>query len=159
MDDPSLLEEKTQSWVWKEQLRDLEAQKDAILKNESGLVGPDVIAELKEYLADKMDDSDSGVEIEKDDIEKLATDAAKAKEQLESIAAEELKIQQMLSKQFADLKKVPYRLHSVFIHRGTSTLSAYRACSNAYITLRLCLFRSLLDLHLRLCCADLAQVQ
>ncbi|KAI9813536.1 MAG: ubiquitin-specific protease ubp2 [Thelocarpon impressellum] len=124
--DPSLLEKRRQSWKWKEDLRRLETRREALGGTDVDMSVPDMLHLTKHWLEDVRSDDKSDLTIKEPGMSvALADEAEGVRRELDEIDASIWDIQNKLESQFADLQALPYRLQSVFIHRGTATFGHY----------------------------------
>ncbi|KAI9840285.1 MAG: ubiquitin-specific protease ubp2 [Thelocarpon superellum] len=124
--DPVVLEKRRATWRWKEELRRLEARREELSKTEVNMDVSDMLRMTKDWL---MDLQQSGV----DDLvvldpglsDVLASESDEIKREVAEIDAAIWDMKQALEQQFSGLQRLPYRLQSVFIHRGTATFGHY----------------------------------
>lgn len=125
-DDPELLKRRRQCWQWKEEVLALEKRKAQLASSDLNMDVPEILEALQGYLRQisSLEEPDqvaySPTLIQ--DLEQFAKDAREESESLESKIRD---LQTNIASQFNDLREIPYRLHSVFIHRGSHTSGHY----------------------------------
>ncbi|KAI9825184.1 MAG: hypothetical protein M1819_000589 [Sarea resinae] len=134
MDDGAELIQRRESvWQWKDELRKLESRRDELTTTELGMPVPEMLELTKKYLTDIQTDDDTDeaidliepLEIDPWVIEALGERSNEIKAELAYIDTSIKTIKTQISSQFTDLRNLPYRLHSVFIHRGSVSFGHY----------------------------------
>ncbi|KAH0542358.1 hypothetical protein FGG08_003203 [Glutinoglossum americanum] len=133
--DPILMSRRERTWQWKEELLKLERRRREALANtgksftQANLNVVDMLNLTKDWLEDIQAASewgmDDGLVVEPDIPLALEKEAENAMMELQHINASIEDLQYQLSRQFSDLRQRAYRLHSVFIHRGTVSFGHY----------------------------------
>ncbi|KAI9807762.1 MAG: hypothetical protein M1825_005067 [Sarcosagium campestre] len=130
-DDPELIRKRQESWIWKEKLKLLGARRELLSKSEVDMNIPEMIGALNKWLRE-VDHQEYNSPIGSDPItvdtsltESLDSIAQRVSTSLEDIEVEIVDLESKLSNQFKDMQRLPYRLQSVFIHRGTATFGHY----------------------------------
>ncbi|KAJ6099530.1 hypothetical protein N7467_001065 [Penicillium canescens] len=125
---------RNKAWEWKATLKTLEARREELLKQPDFDDGIDM-AELFRKTGDTISnlresDSDSGPDSlasmlspQLSDSVNFLSEAAQA--ELESIDQELKDTRTMISTQFSDYQKLPYRLYAVFVHHGSVSFGHY----------------------------------
>ncbi|MCJ1311014.1 ubiquitin-specific protease ubp2 [Agyrium rufum] len=145
--DKDLASRRQDCWQWKKELARLELQRVKLANTKLGIDLPDALDAAAQYIerCTKIAMPDP-IEIEPQVIESLKQAAAEARADLEALDARIGHLSASISSQFSDLRKLPYRLHSVFIHRGQVSsghywiyiydfvLSKWRKYNDEYVT-------------------------
>ncbi|KAL8760403.1 MAG: hypothetical protein Q9199_000027 [Rusavskia elegans] len=122
-DDKDLIQRRTQSWDWKRQLRQLEARREDLMQTDLKMEASDLLNTTAGCLDEISKEGDIGVTAGLQEAIKEA--AGEAKEELDSIKSLIKDLTANIRSQFVDRRKLPYRLQSAFIHRGTATSGHY----------------------------------
>ncbi|KAI9038196.1 ubiquitin-specific protease UBP2 [Aspergillus affinis] len=130
---PEILDRRRQCWEWKDNIRKLEARRDELLRVEEtdSLDMPTLFNSAREGLEDLntlKDDSefaDDAIDVNPQLFPELEQLSQLARSQLSSIDQEIKDTQTMISSQFADSRRLPYRLYAVFVHHGSVTFGHY----------------------------------
>ncbi|KAL8814923.1 MAG: hypothetical protein Q9223_005893 [Gallowayella weberi] len=122
-EDQDLIQRRTQTWKWKRQLGQLEARRHELMQTNLDMDVPDLLAATEECLLQLSEDDDFG--ITEDLQEAIKQAAAEAREELDSLNNHIKDLTSNISSQFVDRRNLPYRLQSVFIHRGSATAGHY----------------------------------
>ncbi|EYE91140.1 ubiquitin-specific protease UBP2 [Aspergillus ruber CBS 135680] len=130
---PEILKRREQSWEWKKSLRKLEARRAELLrKNESdGLDMPTLFSSTKDLLDDlnSMKEDPEAAQDALDINPQLASEFGQFSQitqtELSHIEKEIRDTQTMISNQFAEYRHLAYRLHAVFVHRGSVSFGHY----------------------------------
>jgi ubiquitin carboxyl-terminal hydrolase 25/28 len=131
--DPSLNESspdigqlRQKAWDLKKKLSTLQQQKEALTKTDIDATIPDTLNGAKEFVkVYESIDIDDMVIIDQD-VSRILEDAAtQANQKLESINHNIQTFSSELNNLFAADRKVAYRLHAVFMHRGSSSFGHY----------------------------------
>ncbi|KAL4892646.1 hypothetical protein BDV59DRAFT_193527 [Aspergillus ambiguus] len=130
---PEVVNRRRQCWEWKKTLKQLEARRDELLrKNEAdGMDVPtlldsasEVLEELKS-IKDSADGADDAIDIGPEISSGLVQLSEVARSELISIDQEIKNLHTMISSQFADYRRLAYRLYAVFIHSGSVSFGHY----------------------------------
>ncbi|KAI9773334.1 MAG: ubiquitin-specific protease ubp2 [Geoglossum simile] len=135
---PAIMSLREETWQWKEQLLKLERRKRELMQTEARystffplakLSVADLFSITKDWLEDIQTADewgmDDGLAIGSDVPRALEEEAENARKELELIEARIEDLQMRLNEQFSGLRERAYRLHSVFIHRGTVSFGHY----------------------------------
>ncbi|KAL8804517.1 MAG: hypothetical protein Q9182_002525 [Xanthomendoza sp. 2 TL-2023] len=123
-EDQDLIQRRAQTWKWKRQLGQLEARRHELMQTNLHMDVPDLLAATEECLLQlSKDDDDFG--ITEGLQEAIRQAAAEAREELDSINHHIKDLTSKINSQFVDRRNLPYRLQSVFIHRGSATAGHY----------------------------------
>jgi len=127
MDNPDLKERREQTWKLKDELRTLLKRKDELTKTFVGVDVPKVLDTLTDFMEDIKD-----LQTEEDD---LRTDPAlpaalnrrstAVRVALDTIKSETVALESKIKEAFTDKRNHGYRIHSVFIHRGSVSFGHY----------------------------------
>lgn len=125
-DDPELLKRRRECWQWKQEILALEKRKAQLASSDLGMNVPEVLEALQGYLRQisSLEEPDQ-IEYPPSLIQDLEQFAKEAREESESLESKIRDLQTNIASQFNDLREIPYRLHSVFIHRGSHTSGHY----------------------------------
>ncbi|KAJ5972050.1 uncharacterized protein N7479_001968 [Penicillium vulpinum] len=145
--NPDVVDRRNQCWEWKAALKTLEARREDLLraKEGSGVDMATLFRKVKTALQDVNSietDFETGaeaeveveVEVESDLMNSMASMelldeleglAHKAETELQAVNQEIKDTQTMISSQFADFDKLPYRLYAVFVHHGSVSFGHY----------------------------------
>lgn len=118
-EDADLLERRRQCWQWKDEVLSLEKRRAQLSNSEQGMDVPEVLEALQGYLQQisSSDDPDS-IKCSPNLIQDLEHFAREARAELEALESKIRDLNSSIASQFNDLRKIPYQLQSVFIHRG-----------------------------------------
>ncbi|KAK7528055.1 uncharacterized protein IWZ02DRAFT_143660 [Phyllosticta citriasiana] len=119
LDNVKVAETRQISWEKKARVRDLRERREKLVSTQVDLRLPDALLATSEYLSD-IDDSassDCSVAAMK---EKLTTKAKRLDSEIGRLDERIAELESENSLLFAGLKEHPYRLHSLFIHRGST---------------------------------------
>jgi ubiquitin carboxyl-terminal hydrolase 25/28 len=124
-----LLERRQKQWDLTKKLKALEARKAALNKTELQVSLAEAVDEAANFLANVVKDREDGsVEmggVTIFDTQELHESARHLETEAQSLDAQMKEIDAQISSLFEDCKDHPYRLHSVFIHRGTAAGGHY----------------------------------
>ncbi|KAI9822563.1 MAG: ubiquitin-specific protease ubp2 [Pycnora praestabilis] len=124
--DSALMERREESWKWKDQLRVLEARRTALTKTDMDIDLPDALDLAKGYLSSIQGSEDDDLIIINPDLtQTLEQKASEVRDEVRDIESGIKDLKAQIASQFTDLRKLPYRLHSVFIHRGSVSFGHY----------------------------------
>ena len=124
--DKELLAKRQECWKWKQDLAALQARKTQLTKTELGLSVPDILTSTVKYIQEVANlDPEDPIEMEPDVVADIESAAKDATEEIIGIDERMKTLTTNISSQFADLRTLPYRLHSVFIHRGMVSSGHY----------------------------------
>ncbi|KAL6721170.1 ubiquitin-specific protease ubp2 [Lecanora helva] len=119
--DFDLLERRRQCWRWKREKEFLEQRRDQLLNTatNAGLDSPSSLRCLGDYLRDHSSEK-RGARLNFDPllIQKIEAAAQVVSEELEIIENKLRDLASNIASQFHDLRRMPYSLQSVFVHRG-----------------------------------------
>lgn len=117
--DADLMQRRRECWEWKKQLANLESQKAELATSDIGMDMPQILEATYGYLRQihDLDDKDP-IKVPPSLLQVLENAATEAKKELESLELHIRDLKSNIASQFNDLQKIPYRLQSVFIHRG-----------------------------------------
>ncbi|RPA79792.1 cysteine proteinase [Ascobolus immersus RN42] len=121
----TIMNRREESWKWKAEIAKLEKRKEDLTKSmipDQGLA--EVLNQTSEFLRN-LEETCEEIKIDPSLNPKLEESAAKIKSELEDIEEEIKNYQSRLAQQFTDLRSTPYRIHSVFIHRGSASSGHY----------------------------------
>ncbi len=124
--DPDLMQRRRECWIWKRLLDDLEKRKLELATTKLGTSLPELLTSTTGYLdqfaaadvATSTSTDASVLEIPSTLIQNINKTGEELKQEVESIEREMKTLVTSINSQFNDLRKLPYRLQSVFIHRG-----------------------------------------
>jgi ubiquitin carboxyl-terminal hydrolase 25/28 len=139
---PDLDQRRQERWAWRKELVALIEQRDLLKKSQvrfitslcdhlsanrfqAGLEMPDVLRCAADFLQQCSEFDSNTLNIQPEIIEFLERAAEHTRTQLSDLESQIQTLQTKISTQFADLRSLPYRLHSVFIHRGESNSGHY----------------------------------
>ncbi|KAI9651675.1 MAG: ubiquitin-specific protease ubp2 [Trizodia sp. TS-e1964] len=124
--DSPLMQKRIDTWKWKEELQACEDKMSELMNKDIGLLAPDLLYRGKDWMLDiQIEEIDNlGVgHINTADALEIA--AIKLNEDLERYDGRMSDLKLNLDNQFIDLRRHGYRLHSVFIHRGSVSFGHY----------------------------------
>ncbi|MCJ1432616.1 ubiquitin-specific protease ubp2 [Xylographa pallens] len=117
--DSDLAQRRQACWAWKKDLAKLDTRRTELTKTEMDMDMPAILSSAAEYLRQcTSDESGDPIEVEPELLASLEKASSKATAELSEIEEQMKTLSTNINSQFADLRKLPYRLHSVFIHRG-----------------------------------------
>jgi ubiquitin carboxyl-terminal hydrolase 25/28 len=136
-DDKDILDKREEVFEWKNQIRTLKETKSEILKvdEESKLNIVDALSVTKKYLESIQGKAKEG-EVESQEvspaaavsdstIEHLDSEISRLKNQIYEIDSIISEVEDKISGQFENYKKVAYSIFAVFIHRGEANYGHY----------------------------------
>ncbi|KAF6241209.1 hypothetical protein HO173_001003 [Letharia columbiana] len=117
--DADLMQRRRECWEWKKQLTKLESRRVELATSDMGMDMPEILEATSDFLRQipDLDDKDP-IEVPPGLLQVLDNAATEAKVELESLDLQIRDLKSHIASQFNDLQKLPYRLQSVFIHRG-----------------------------------------
>ena len=124
--DADLMQRRRECWSWKRRLGDLGKRKLGLTTTELGTSLPELLTSTSGYL-DQFASADiatststdaSVVEIPSTLLQNINVIGEELKQEIGSIEREMKSLMASIDSQYNDLRKLPYRLQSVFIHRG-----------------------------------------
>jgi ubiquitin carboxyl-terminal hydrolase 25/28 len=122
MSTPEILEKRRQAWIGRAQLRILQDKRDTLTKTATGLDIPQTMTSTQDYLQQIAGNAAAlGVDADLIDtplLEALGSSAAAAHRQIEALNSDISQHEQKVDNLFAEDRKLPYRLHAVFMHRS-----------------------------------------
>ena len=123
--DPDLMQRRRECWDWKTHLAEYEKRKLELTTAHLGMSLPELLASTTGYLEQLTSDEIITTSTETDLIkasptliENLKIAGEETKKEVESVELEIKNLKTNINSQFNDLRNIPYRLQSVFIHRG-----------------------------------------
>lgn len=117
--DADLMQRRRECWEWKKQLAKLESRSAELATSDMGMDMPEILEATCGFLRQIPDlDDEDPIEVPPDLLQELDKAATEAKKELESLELQIRDLKSHIASQFNDLQKIPYRLQSVFIHRG-----------------------------------------
>ncbi|KAH8819632.1 hypothetical protein F5884DRAFT_20818 [Xylogone sp. PMI_703] len=116
--DSLLMQRRRETWNWKNQLKNLEARKAALLTTETSLTVPEALVATKDFINTLQEEAIDGVEIDPELNNSLEQRIAEINQELADIELEITRINQKLNEQYTDMRQYEYKLQTVFIHRG-----------------------------------------
>ena len=123
--DPDLMQRRRECWVWKKRLADFEKRKLELTTAHIGMSLPELLTSTTGYLeqvaTNDIATNPTGidlVEISPTLIQNLNDAGVETTQEVKSIEREIKTLETSINSQFNDLRNIPYRLQSVFIHRG-----------------------------------------
>ncbi|KAK8254483.1 hypothetical protein HDK77DRAFT_2653 [Phyllosticta capitalensis] len=117
LDTEQVMKIRQLSWEKKARVRELRARREELVSTQVNLRYPEVLLATSQYLSDLVDSGDTDVEVPKD---RLESRAKKLEAEIEILDQEISQIEAENRSLFSELKQHPYRLHSLFIHRGNT---------------------------------------
>ena len=124
-DDPDLKQRRHECWDWKKRLNELENRKSRLAMSHWKATVPEILAYSTGYLEQLASVDVATASMESDAIkvsptliQDITTASNEAKEEVKSIDQHIKTLTTSINSQFNDLRNIPYRLQSVFIHRG-----------------------------------------
>ncbi|KAI9717372.1 MAG: hypothetical protein M1812_004724 [Candelaria pacifica] len=122
----ALMQRREEAWRWKERVRELEARKAVLTHTDIDVDLPEVLDMTQGYLMElQSSEDDDVVMVNPDVLQTLNDKAAGMRRELELIETEIMHLNTSITSQFTDLRALSYRLHSVFIHRGSVSFGHY----------------------------------
>lgn len=123
--EDQMLEKRRKSWYWKAELEDLKHRKAELTAKEIGIDMSDAVQITRGYLADLSEAAnDIGIEvdtIDQDLLDALEIMAVDVRKETAEINTKIGKLEMKLSSLFSEDNELLYRLHAVFVHRGSSS--------------------------------------
>ncbi|KAK8186701.1 hypothetical protein BC567DRAFT_259913 [Phyllosticta citribraziliensis] len=117
LDNETVMEKRQISWERKARVKALKERREKLVSTQVNLRLPDALLATSEYLSDLDDSRDCSIPAVK---EKLNIRAKNLDHEIGRVDRRIAQIEQENASLFADLKQHPYRLHSLFIHRGST---------------------------------------
>ncbi|ODQ51365.1 cysteine proteinase [Saitoella complicata NRRL Y-17804] len=122
--DENIQARREASWKWKAKLEKLEARKHELVQTETRpLPIYEALEKTRAYLETMRDKH--GMDVDPFILRTLEDEAKRVKAELETIEERITELQSRVNQQFTDLRAHGYRLHSVFIHRGSAAFGHY----------------------------------
>lgn len=119
--DEDLMQRRWECWKWKKDLIRLEARKKELTKSDSNMDMSELLASTANYLRQLVEGTaqdEDPIEVSDSLLQDIEAASADVKKELEGIDSRIKSLTTNIQSQFSDLRTIPYRLHSVFIHRG-----------------------------------------
>ncbi|MCJ1285725.1 ubiquitin-specific protease ubp2 [Xylographa opegraphella] len=124
--DNDLTQRRQACWAWKKDLAKLDARRIELTKTEMDMDMPAVLRSVAEYLRQcTSDESDDPIEVKPWVLASLDKASSNVTAELSEIEVQMTALCTNINSQFVDLRELPYRLHSVFIHRGVVNSGHY----------------------------------
>ncbi|KAL9108363.1 MAG: hypothetical protein Q9227_006823 [Pyrenula ochraceoflavens] len=120
--ESDILYRRKEAWLWKQELAELISRRQQLATTEAGCDTPSVFAIAQEILQG-FRDSDIGKGDETDltanSLATLASLGEQARYEMSEVDSRIRDLQTSIDSQFSDLREHPYRLHALFMHRGS----------------------------------------
>ncbi|PWW80591.1 cysteine proteinase [Tuber magnatum] len=123
-DEPDLKAKREESWIWKERLKALEQRLAELTKTPAGIRVPKALEYTHHWLSELKSDVDE-IEVQPALLRELEQRAVSMRQESESIETRIQELQSRIDQQFTGSCKQGYRIHSVFIHRGSASFGHY----------------------------------
>lgn len=126
-DEKALLRRKEES-KWKCRIRQLETRMASLKAPDNSNDSMSVFEALKgskDFLEEINADSMEGIEIQSTLTAALGTRASEVTSELEQLEREASDLRRKVREQYTDMRQHRYRLHAVFMHRGTNAYGHY----------------------------------
>ncbi|KAI5842390.1 hypothetical protein DFP73DRAFT_479904, partial [Morchella snyderi] len=123
-DNQDLKERREKSWQWKEELKILERRKVTMTKTQAGVKLSEALDLTREWLSG-IDSTEDDMEINPTVLAELEERSKAMRRELEALEQDIKDRESRINSQFTDMHKHGYRIHSVFIHRGSATFGHY----------------------------------
>ncbi|KAI5806349.1 hypothetical protein EDC01DRAFT_609601 [Geopyxis carbonaria] len=117
-EDSALKARREESWGWKEELRALAKRRDELTKTDVSKDISTVLDSTREWLQE-IGQVENDMSVGPEVTFALEERANGVKDEISIIEREITKLESRIAQQFTDLRKNAYRIHSVFIHRGS----------------------------------------
>ncbi|KAK6331773.1 ubiquitin-specific protease ubp2 [Orbilia javanica] len=127
-DDKGLMARREQSWKWKAELEKLDKRKKDLEEETEGLKTPMALEATKGYLDEintVLGEDDEMVVVPSSLLVELEDHKERVGAELRYINDRIKELQGNLNQQFTDLRKYGYRIHSIFMHRGSASFGHY----------------------------------
>ncbi|KAL8767123.1 MAG: hypothetical protein Q9209_006285 [Squamulea sp. 1 TL-2023] len=124
-DDMDLIQRRTESWEWKQQLRQLEAREADLMMTDLEMDVPDLLNTTISCLDQLSSEDDLGVTVNLQEAMKAAAVEVREELNCNAIKTNIRDLTSSVRSQFVDRQTLPYRLQSAFIHRGDATSGHY----------------------------------
>lgn len=115
------LQRRKQSWEKKAKLKHLRERRTELAETKVDISMPEVVRAASEYIKTvEIDDSAQSDELAIDGTfeEEMSAKAEETRKEISALDDSIATVEAEISSLFADMTSVPYRLHSLFIHRG-----------------------------------------
>ncbi|OOQ82320.1 putative ubiquitin carboxyl-terminal hydrolase [Penicillium brasilianum] len=125
---PEIMNRRRQCWEWKSKLKLLEARRAELLRKQEDdhLEMTELFRHTKTVLEDVAAiEGDSSLDIKPELLNELDQLCQTVQSELQSVDQDIQNIHNMLSKQFSEFTKLPYRLYAVFVHHGSVSFGHY----------------------------------
>lgn len=132
--DSSLMGRRREAWEWKKELAALEARQEELSETKDHPNASQILSEAHEVLISlqhsqsskpSSEDDTSSITVLPTTISSLEQLSASASRELAKITSQITDLRQKIQTQYTDLRQYPYSLHSIFVHRGTSSFGHY----------------------------------
>ncbi|KAK6346030.1 ubiquitin-specific protease ubp2 [Orbilia blumenaviensis] len=128
-DDKGLMARREQSWKWKAELEKLEKRKAELEVEVEGLKLSEALDATKMYLDELNnilgDEDEDMIVVPSGLLVELEDNKERIKAEMNYINDRIKELQGSLNQQFTDLRKYGYRIHSIFMHRGSANFGHY----------------------------------
>lgn len=119
---PDILEKRRQAWSWRAELHNLQQTRATLTKTTTNLDIPQTLNSTTEYLQQiSTNAADYGLDADLIDVqlfEALGSSAEAARKSIEELDINISRLEQKIDNLFAEDRRLPYRLHAVFMHRS-----------------------------------------
>lgn len=125
-DDEEILQKRHEVSMWKEEIKNLYLERDAVIKPdpETKLSIVDSLRATIKYLTNVVQVDDE-LSIKQETIDAIKMQLEMIQTKLQAVNSRINKLQQQVEEQFKDYKKVGYTLFAIFIHRGEASHGHY----------------------------------
>lgn len=123
-DDNALKIRREESWKWKAELSALLKRKEVLTNTPINEDMNTILEATREFLED-AGSIDPDLAVSPEVTYALEQRASAVKRELAAIETQLKDLNSRIAQQFTDLRKHPYRIHSVFIHRGSVSFGHY----------------------------------
>lgn len=125
-DDPELKQKRREVYDWRTQLAKLKKRFADLNQNLlNGLTVKDNLISTKNWLKMQTITNNPIAQPKPQTVEFLTRHIEELSRKIEEIKAKIIALERNIENQFSDMRKVGYRLHSVFIHRGQASFGHY----------------------------------
>lgn len=121
----ALMRRRRQTWDWKTELRTLTTRYDALTQKSANLTVPEALNATKEFISALQAEGVPGVEVSPSLQDALEERISEIASELDSLNSKIKDLKSRIEQQFMDLRENEYKLHAVFMHRGSNTSGHY----------------------------------
>lgn len=124
-DDKELISKRREVFHWRRRINALKERRQALVKtNKFGLNVKESLVSTKEFLESEITNQ-IGVLVDENTLEVLEQEIKKLDDEYSALNKEIDELEDKITRQFSDFKKIGYSIFAIFIHRGQASYGHY----------------------------------